>query len=134
MYSVIKDFYEFEANFSHLVDNILKLKLIEQALIGTKAVALEITQTELNEQQKEMFDSVQENKKSLIDGLTNAISLFYTKWEEHENVLIAKIDNTNDLQELNKLNDMLSKDRSVKGKIDLIIEDAEETLGLKLKL
>ena len=43
MYSVTKDFYEFEENFSHLVDNILKLKLIEQALVGTKAVALEIT-------------------------------------------------------------------------------------------
>lgn len=133
MYSVTKDFYEFEENFSHLVDNILKLKLIEQALVGTKAVALEITQTELNEQQKEMFDSVQENKKNLIDGLTNAINLFYTEWNEHEDVLIAKIDNTDDLQELNKLNDMLSKDRSVKEKIDLIVEDAEETLGLKLK-
>lgn len=133
MYSVSKDFYEFETNFSHLVDNILKLKLIEQALIGTKTVALEITQIELNKQQKEMFNSVQENKKNLIDGLTNAINLFYTKWNEHENVLIAKIDGTNDLQELNKLNDMLSKDRSVKGKIDLIVEDAEETLGLKLK-
>lgn len=133
MYSVTKDFYEFEENFSHLVDNILKLKLIEQALVGTKAVALEITQIELNEQQKEMFDSVQENKKNLIDGLTNAINLFYTKWNEHEDVLIAKIDNTDDLQELNKLNDMLSKDRSVKEKIDLIVEDAEETLRLKLK-
>lgn len=133
MYSVTKDFYEFEENFSHLVNNILKLKLIEQALVGTKAVALEITQTELNEQQKEMFDSVQENKKNLIDGLTNAINLFYTEWNEHEDVLIAKIDNTDDLQELNKLNDILSKDRSVKEKIDLIVEDAEETLGLKLK-
>lgn len=133
MYSVTKDFYEFEENFSHLVDNILKLKLIEQALVGTKAVALEITQTELNEQQKEMFDSVQENKKSLIDGLTNAISLFYTKWEEHENGLMTKIDSTDDLQELNRLNDMLNKDRSAKNKIDLVVEDAEETLGLKLK-
>lgn len=133
MYSVTKDFYEFEENFSHLVDNILKLKLIEQALVGTKAVALEITQTELNEQQKEMFDSVQENKKSLIDGLTNAISLFYTKWEEHENGLMTKIDGTDDLQELNRLNDMLNKDRSAKNKIDLVVEDAEETLGLKLK-
>lgn len=133
MYSVTKDFYEFEENFSHLVDNILKLKLIEQALVGTKAVALEITQTELNAQQKEMFDSVQENKKSLIDGLTNAISLFYTKWEEHENGLMTKIDGTDDLQELNCLNDMLNKDRSAKNKIDLVVEDAEETLGLKLK-
>ena len=133
MYSVTKDFYEFEENFSHLVDNILKLKLIEQALVGIKAVALEITQTELNEQQKEMFDSVQENKKSLIDGLTNAISLFYTKWEEHENGLMTKIDGTDDLQELNCLNDMLNKDRSAKNKIDLVVEDAEETLGLKLK-
>ena len=133
MYSVTKDFYEFEENFSHLVDNILKLKLIEQALVGTKAVALEITQTELNEQQKKMFDSVQENKKSLIDGLTNAISLFYTKWEEHENGLMTKIDGTDDLQELNRLNDMLNKDRSAKKKIDLVVEDAEETLGLKLK-
>ena len=133
MYSVTKDFYEFEENFSHLVDNILKLKLIEQALVGTKAVALEIRQTELNEQQKEMFDSVQENKKSLIDGLTNAISLFYTKWEEHENGLITKINGTDDLQELNRLNDMLNKDRSAKNKIDLVVEDAEETLGLKLK-
>ena len=133
MYSVTKDFYEFEANFSHLVDNILKLKLIEQALIGTKAVALEITQTELNEQQKEMLVSVQENKKSLINGLTNAIGLFYTKWEEHENGLMTKIDGTDDLQELNRLNDMLNKDKSAKNKIDLVVEDAEETLGLKLK-
>lgn len=133
MYSVTKDFYEFEANFSHLVDNILKLKLIEQALVGTKIVALEITQTELNEQQKEMLDSVQENKKNLIDGLTNAISLFYTKWDEHENGLMKKIDVTDDLQELNRLNDMLNKDRSAKSKIDLVVEDAEETLGLKLK-
>ena len=133
MYSVTKDFYEFEANFSHLVDNILKLKLIEQALVGTKTVALEITQTELNEQQKEMLDSVQENKKNLIDGLTNAIGLFYTKWEEHENVLMKKIDSTDDLQELNRLNDILNKDRSVKSKIDLVVEDAEETLGFKLK-
>lgn len=133
MYSVTKDFYEFEANFSHLVDNILKLKLIEQALVGTKTVALEITQTELNEQQKEMLSSVQENKKSLIDGLTNAIGLFYTKWEEHENGLMTKIDSTDDLQELNRLNDMLNKDRSAKNKIDLVVEDAEETLGFKLK-
>ena len=133
MYSVTKDFYEFEANFSHLVDNILKLKLIEQALVGTKTVALEITQTELNEQQKEMLDSVQENKKNLIDGLTNAISLFYTKWREHENGLMTKIDGTDDLQELNRLNDILNKDRSAKSKIDLVVEDAEETLGLKLK-
>ena len=133
MYSVTKDFYEFEANFSHLVDNILKLKLIEQALVGTKTVALEITQTELNEQQKEMLDSVQENKKNLIDGLTNAIKLFYTKWDEHENGLMMKIDGTDDLQELNRLNDMLNKDRSAKSKIDLVVEDAEETLGLKLK-
>ena len=80
-----------------------------------------------------MFDSVQENKKSLIDGLTNAISLFYTKWEEHENGLMTKIDGTDDLQELNRLNDMLNKDRSAKNKIDLVVEDAEETLGLKLK-
>lgn len=133
MYSVTKDFYEFEANFSHLVDNILKLKLIEQALVGTKTVALEITQTDLNAQQKEMLDSVQENKKNLIDGLTNAICLFYTKWEEHENVLMKKIDSTDDLQELNRLNDMLNKDRSAKSKIDLVVEDAEETLGFKLK-
>ena len=133
MYSVTKDFYEFEANFSHLVDTILKLKLIEQALVGTKTVALEITKTELNEQQKEMLDSVQENKKNLIDGLTNAINLFYTKWDEHENGLMTKIDGTDDLQELNRLNDMLNKDRSVKSKIDLVVEDAEETLGLKLK-
>ena len=133
MYSVTKDFYEFEANFSHLVDNILKLKLIEQALVGTKTVALEITQTELNEQQKEMLSSVQENKKSLIDGLTNANGLFYTKWEEHENGLMTKIDSTDDLQELNRLNDMLNKDRSAKNKIDLVVEDAEETLGFKLK-
>ena len=133
MYSVTKDFYEFEANFSHLVDTILKLKLIEQALVGTKTVALEITQTELNEQQKEMLDSVQENKKNLIDGLTNAIGLFYTKWKEHENVLMKKIDSTDDLQELNRLNDILNKDRSAKSKIDLVVEDAEETLGLKLK-
>lgn len=133
MYSVTKDFYEFEANFSHLVDTILKLKLIEQALVGTKTVALEITKTELNEQQKEMLDSVQENKKNLIDGLTNAINLFYTKWDEHENGLMTKIDGTDDLQELNRLNDMLNKDRSAKSKIDLVVEDAEETLGLKLK-
>ena len=133
MYSVTKDFYEFEANFSHLVDTILKLKLIEQALVGTKTVALEITKTELNEQQKEMLDSVQENKKNLIDGLTNAINLFYTKWDEHENGLMTKIDSTDDLQELNRLNDMLNKDRSAKSKIDLVVEDAEETLGLKLK-
>ena len=133
MYSETKDFYEFEANFSHLVDNILKLKLIEQALVGTKTVALEITQTELNEQQKEMLSSVQENKKSLIDGLTNAIGLFYTKWEEHENGLMTKIDSTDDLQELNRLNDMINKDRSAKNKIDLVVEDAEETLGFKLK-
>lgn len=133
MYSVTKDFYEFEANFSHLVDTILKLKLIEQALVGTKTVTLEITQTDLNEQQKEMLDSVQENKKNLIDGLTNAIGLFYIKWEEHENVLMKKIDSTDDLQELNRLNDILNKDRSAKSKIDLVVEDAEETLGFKLK-
>lgn len=133
MYSVSKDFYEFEANFSHLVDNILKLKLIEQALVGTKTVALEITQTELNKEQKEMLDSVKKNKKNLIDGLTHAINLFYTKWDEHENELMTQIDNTDDLKELNRLNNMLNKDRSAKDKIDLVVEDAEETLGFKLK-
>ena len=133
MYSVSKDFYEFEANFSHLVDNILKLKLIEQALVGTKTVALEITQTELNKEQKEMLDSVKENKKNLIDGLTNAINLFYTKWAEHENELMTQIDSTDDLKELNRLNNMLNKDRSAKNKIDLVVEDTEETLGFKLK-
>lgn len=133
MYSVSKDFYEFEANFSHLVDNILKLKLIEQALVGTKTVALEITQTELNKEQKEMLDSVKKNKKNLIDGLTNAINLFYTKWDEHENGLMTQIDSTDDLKELNRLNNMLNKDRSAKNKIDLVVEDAEETLGFKLK-
>lgn len=133
MYSVSKDFYEFEANFSHLVDNILKLKLIEQALVGTKTVALEITQTELNKEQKEMLDSVKKNKKNLIYGLTHAINLFYTKWDEHENELMTQIDNTDDLKELNRLNNMLNKDRSAKDKIDLVIEDAEETLGFKLK-
>lgn len=133
MYSVSKDFYEFEANFSHLVDNILKLKLIEQALVGTKTVALEITQTELNKEQKEMLDSVKKNKKNLIDGLTHAINLFYTKWDEHENELMTQIDSTDDLKELNRLNNMLNKDRSAKDKIDLVVEDAEETLGFKLK-
>ena len=102
-------------------------------MVGTKTVALEITQTELNKEQKEMLDSVKENKKNLIDGLTNAINLFYTKWAEHENELMTQIDSTDDLKELNRLNNMLNKDRSAKNKIDLVVEDTEETLGFKLK-
>lgn len=120
IYSPASEYYKMEQNFNLIVNKILQLQNIENALKTGPIIATELNLNPIQKEQGELLISVVKTKKELLDGLKSIVSFYKEKWGEYEKNDAHKIDVEEHLKniEANK-------------KILALFLDTEETLQIK---